>query len=333
MSLELIVLNYNGRSLLAECLPSVVTAAARSSRLCGVTVIDNGSSDGTTNWLLRTYPNVRLVHRENRGLCSYNDVVAASDANVVVLLNNDVKLAVDAVDPLVAPLFSDNAAYDADCFLTAPRCLQFDQRTHEGEKTAVRWRWGLVEGTAFFPGFANVVAQSDWTAAAGCVMAVRRDRFVELGGFDPLFLPGRLEDLDLGYRGFAAGWHARYVPSAVSYHRGAASFGPTFGSAGCDSLAWRNTLLFQWKHLRHPWHRIKALAGVAGRIARETALCATLPSAARWQFTRAFRDAFRLRDAARHSTYRAPTSLQRERRFFARFRPEVLANPIREGAP
>ncbi len=332
MSLELIVLNYNGRPLLAECLPSVVAAAARSSRPCRVTVIDNSSSDGSIDWLRRAYPEIRVASCANRGLCSYNEVVASSDAEVAVLLNNDVKLTDNSIDPLVAPLFADNAAYDTDCFLTAPRCLRFDQRTHEGEKTAVRWRWGLVEGTAFFPGFARVAATSDWTAAAGCVMAVRRERFVALGGFDPLFLPGRLEDLDLGYRGFAAGWHARYVPASLAYHRGAASFGPAYGTNGCDALAWRNTLLFQWKHLRHPWHRAKSMAGVAARVAREAFSAAGAPRASRWQFTQAFRAAWRLRAAARGSNYRVETSIERELQFFARFHPDTLANPSTGGA-
>jgi len=325
MSLELIVLNYNGRPLLAECLPSVVAAAREASRPGRVTVVDNGSTDDSLAWLRVQHPDVHVVRCANRGLCSYNEVVAASDGEIVILLNNDVRLTLGAIDPLVAPLSDGNAAFDPDCFLTAPRCLRFDGQTHEGEKTAVRWRWGLVEGTAFFPGHAAVIHQPDWTAAAGCVMAVRRDRFVQLGGFDPLYLPGRLEDLDLGYRGFAAGWHARYVPESLAYHRGAASFAPAFGESGCDALAWRNTLLFQWKHLRHPWHRARGMFGVAARLARDWVASSPHKQGEAASFTRAFMDAWQMRHQARSSNYRATTSLTRERQFFARFHPASLA--------
>jgi len=56
------------------------------------------------------------------------------------------------------------------------------------------------------------------------------------------------------------------VPSAVAYHRGAASFGPTFGEAGCQWLALRNTLLFQWKNLRHPPHVARHLLALPVRL-------------------------------------------------------------------
>lgn len=332
MALELLVLNYNGRALLAACLPSVVAAARRSSRPCQVAVVDNGSTDESLDWLRETYPQVRIESCPNRGLCSYNKVVGRSSADVAVLLNNDVRLAEDALDPLVAPLVDDNPAFEPNCFLTAPRCYRADGCTHEGEKTAVRWRWGLIQGTAYFSGHEQVADRADWTAAAGCAFAVRRDRFLALGGFDPLYLPGRLEDLDLGYRGFAAGWHARYVPEAVGCHEGAGSFGPAFGAAGCDALAWRNTLLFQWKHLRHPWHRLRGACGVAARVARDAISAPVAGPAARFAFTRALRDAWRLRPEAHTSAYRTPTSLETERRFFARFHPRQLASSTERSA-
>jgi len=332
MSIELIVLNYNGVALLAECLPSIVTAAARSSRRCAVTVIDNASSDGSADWLSNAFPEVRVVQCSNRGLCSYNEVVATSAADVTVLLNNDVRLAAGAIDPLVAPLLDDNPRFESPCFLTAPRCFRFDGRTHEGEKTAVEWRWGVVSGTAFFPGHEASAEVTDWTAASGCVMAVVRERFVELGGFDPLYLPGRIEDLDLGYRGYVAGWHARYVPEAIAFHRGAASFAPEFGSAGCDALALRNTLLFQWKHLRSPRHRARMAAGIAVRVARDVWRAPRVEAKQRWETLRALREATRRWRECASMTSHQPTSARNEGEFFARFHPRRMANPVAEAA-
>lgn len=321
MSIELLVLNFNGRALLAECLPSILAAAGRSSHACTVTVIDNASSDDSLDWLNAHHPTVRTVRCQNRGLCSYNEVAAASTASVSILLNNDVKLAAGAIDPLVAPLLKDSSEYDRDCFLTAPRCFRFDAITHEGEKTAVRWRWGLVQGTAFFPGHEQVIDQADWTAAAGCVMAVSREKFLALGGFDSVYLPGRLEDLDLGYRGYLQGWHAHYVPESIAYHRGAASFGAEFGESGCDALALRNTLLFGWKNLRRPAHRARMTVGIAARVARDVLRSPLLPPVDRFSFCRALRDAWRKRDEIQQQK----TDIRREQDFFTRFQPRRLA--------
>ena len=72
---------------------------------------------------------------------------------------------------------------------------------------------------------------ADLTAAAGPVLAVDRRRFLELGGYDPIYFPGRIEDLDLGFRGWMAGYRGYYVPESVAYHRGFGTFESELGMA------------------------------------------------------------------------------------------------------
>jgi GT2 family glycosyltransferase len=107
----------------------------------------------------------------------------------------------------------------------------------------------LVQGKCRVPGFELLLNQADLTAAAGPVLAVDRQKFLELGGYDPVFYPGRIEDLDLGFRGWMAGYKGYYVPRSVAYHRGFGTFGPVLGRKHCDRLAIRNSLLFAWKNL------------------------------------------------------------------------------------
>jgi GT2 family glycosyltransferase/phosphatidylglycerophosphate synthase len=323
MLAHLLVLNHNGRALLAECLPSVIAAARESRYECNVLVVDNNSRDGSVPWLAEQYPEVRVIHCANRGLCSFNAVVAGLPGPVAILLNNDIKLDRRAVDYLVEPLIEPAS----DCFMTAPRCCRFDGTTYEGFKTAVRWRWGLVQATALFPGHEEAMRTASATASAGAALAVRRDLFTGLGGFDSLYLPGRIEDLDLCYRAFAAGYQARYVPEAVVYHRGMASFGPAFGADGCDHLALRNTLLFQWKNLRHPSHRLRQVSGCAIRVAAEAVRSPWASKGRRWRFTRALREA-----SARWRTQGRPRSVPangREREFFRRFHPSEMVGARR----
>jgi GT2 family glycosyltransferase len=276
---HILVLNFNGRGWLEECLPSVREAAARSPVSCPVTVVDNGSTDGSCALVARRWPDVTLIHEENLGLASFNHVLARLDAPVALLLNNDVKLDPEAVGPLLRPFEEHD-----DVLFTAPQCWTFDGQTYEGMRTRVRTRFGLVQGMCRVPGHEGVVGLADLTAAAGPVLAVDRRRFLEMRGYDPIYFPGRIEDLDLGFRGWMAGYRGYYVPESVAYHRGFGTFESELGLARSDRLAKRNTLIFAWKNtagarlLTHLfWLPIRlAAALVRGRLDFVTAMVEAL---------------------------------------------------------
>lgn len=241
---HILILNYNGRALLQECLPSLVAAAGACPIPCGVSVIDNESTDDSLAYLAEHWPEIQVIREPNRGLASFNAVLGRLDEPAVLLLNNDVKLDRDAIFPLIQAL-DDHA----DALFSAPQCWSFDGSEYEGMRTRVRSRFGMVQGMSRVPGHEAIVDQADLTAAAGPVLAVDREKFLAIGGYDPLYFPGRIEDLDLGFRGWMAGLKGYYVPESVAWHRGFGSFAPAFGESGCDRLALRNTLLFCWKNL------------------------------------------------------------------------------------
>lgn len=259
-SCHILILNYDGEALLEECLPSVVEAARKSPVACRVTVVDNSSADGSVGMLRRRWPGVGLVIEPNRGLASFNAVLARIDEPVALLLNNDVKLDPNAIGPLLEPF-----GRHPDALFTAPSCWTFDGREYEGMRTRVRTRFGLVQGLCRTPDYGAFVDRPDLTASAGPVLAVDRARFLAIGGYDPLYFPGRIEDLDLGFRAWMAGGRGYYVPRSLAYHRGFGSFGPAFGPDGCDRLAARNTLLFAWKNLSGP-RLAKHLAWLPARL-------------------------------------------------------------------
>lgn len=326
VAVDVLVLNYNGGRLLEECLPSVIAAAAASRYGCRVCVVDNASTDDSLEVLARRFAGTEVIRTDNRGLCSYNEILAGRRSTVAVLLNNDIKLAGDAVDRLVdAVLEPDGEDGGRGIFLAAPLCWLFDGQTYEGLKTAVRWRWGLVQATALFAGHETGIYEGGLTASAGAVMAVDRRKFVELGGFDPLYLPGRLEDLDLAFRAYRAGYRCRYVPQAVAYHRGHATFGAVYGQAGSDRLALRNTLLFQWKNLRHPVSVARHVGWLPVRVAYDAVRAAWQPAGRRLVFTRALGEALARLPQALRSGGRVGGKVASERDFFARFHPRAVA--------
>lgn len=241
---QILVLNYNGRDLLTECLPSIIEAAAAAPVPCGVTLVDNDSRDESIALVQERWPGVRISREPNRGLASFNRVLRVLEEPVVLLLNNDVKLAKDAVAPLLR-VFEEHD----DALFSAPLCWTFDGRQYEGMRTRVRSRFGLIQGMSRVPGFESHLEQFDLTAAAGPVLAVDRQKFLQVGGYDPVYFPGRIEDLDLGFRGWMAGHRGYYEPRSVAHHRGLSTFGPALGLARCDSLAVRNSFVFAWKNL------------------------------------------------------------------------------------
>ena len=90
---HLLILNYNGRDLLIECLPSIVAAAARSPWPCAVSVVDNGSTDDSRAVLAARFPSVGVLREPNRGLASFNSVLTRLAEPIVLLLNSDALIA------------------------------------------------------------------------------------------------------------------------------------------------------------------------------------------------------------------------------------------------
>ncbi len=300
---HILVLNYNGCALLQECLPSVIDCARAAAVPCRVSVVDNDSTDESIEFLRQAWPQVTVLSMPNRGLVSFNRAVRELEEPVVLLLNNDVKLGLGCVDRL-AETFDRHA----DCFLAGPLCWTFDGR-FEGTRSELRFRRGIVH-TQLKPIVETEPVATEYTASAGAVFAVRRDKFLALGGFDPLFLPGRYEDLDLAFRGWLAGWKAYFVPEAVAYHKGQTTFAAKFGSRGIRELDIRNALLFAWKNLHESQHMARHLAFLAVRLAVALAMGQTV-------FLRGWSRALRRLSQVRSRRIVACPRIRSERELFA----------------
>ncbi len=228
------IANYNGRELLHGALRSLDVQTFRDFR---VLVVDDGSSDDSVAWLRSNRADVQLIEQPNRGVtAALNVCLSAPDTELVMLLNNDVELRPDCVGELVAALDAHSEAASA-----CAKLLDFERRdVLDGAGDVLTWA-----GSGHRRGHGEIDrGQYDEPRAifGACAAAAvyRRSAIAEVGLLDADF-GAFCEDTDWALRAQLAGFHCRYVPSAVVFHMGSATLG-----AGLTDFTryhlWRNTL-------------------------------------------------------------------------------------------
>lgn len=241
MKIDIVVLNYNGQKIMPECIPSIIEARKNSGHDAGIYVIDNESTDSSLDVLQRWGGEIAVLKHKNKFLCSFNDVVGNLKSDVVILLNNDIR-----VDKLFIDNLADVFVKHDNVFLAAPKILTFDGR-NENAATKVKIKFGLFWASAAPDEGKNNPDASGYTFSSG-FGAFDRKKFLELGGYDEMYLPGRFEDADLSLRAWRMGWASYYEPKSIVYHMGQSTFKERFGKKGIDKIDGRNIFLFMWKN-------------------------------------------------------------------------------------
>jgi GT2 family glycosyltransferase len=235
---SIIILNYNGREHLRYLLPTVRQAVKQHPTPVPVVVVDNRSTEPDVAYLQEHFPEVEvMVAERNDYLFSLNPIVASRDEDVVILLNNDMR-----VDPgFIAPLLRHFD--DPDVFAAIPQIYDW-----EGTVCTNGQRIAHLRRFIFYTTFDNTVVRPSYTLEAGCG-AFRREHFAALGGYDPLYRPGYWEDVDLSYRAWMRGWRCIYEPRSAIYHRVRATFGKQIQESRHRRLDIRNQILFTLKNI------------------------------------------------------------------------------------
>ncbi len=248
MEVAVVIVNWNRRDLLRNCLNSL-----RSQRGVPfeVVVVDNGSEDGSASMVIQEFGNcpdlrVRLVRNEqNRGFCAANNQgIAASGGQFVALLNNDA----EADDGWLAAL-RRCFEHGADIGMAASKILVYEDPRRIDKAGHLIYPDGQNRGRGsgeVDAGQYDQVEEVLWPD--GCAAMYRREMLHEIGGFDEDFF-AYADDAELGLRARIAGWKCLYTPDAVvRHHRGS-----TLGVASSRRLALieRNRVLLAAKLF--PW--------------------------------------------------------------------------------
>ncbi len=239
------VLSWNGRQHLEECLPAL---GRQQPPGCDweVLVLDNGSTDGTADWVRRHHPEVRLIASPvNLGFCAGNNrLVAEAEGDAVALLNNDTRPRPEWLGELVEAL----GRADDDVAAVSGRIVDWD-----GDRLDFARGVLTFDGHAFQQDFGRPLASveipaagSELLFACGGNMLIRRESFEKAGGFDEAYF-AYLEDVDLGWRLWSGGERVEFAPGAVVHHRSMAT-SQLLGNENRGFLFERNAFLTAYKN-------------------------------------------------------------------------------------
>jgi len=233
-AITVIIVNWNGKECIGECLEGLRNQLYRDFT---VVMVDNGSIDGSVEYVKRAYPEVAVLPlNKNYGFCLANNMALEQvETKYVALLNNDVVAGPEWIGRLVAAMEAFPEAGSATSkFLYYDRPDIID-RAGDGYSRAGA---GMLRGRGE-P--ADKYSRREWVfGACGGASVYRMDMLRDIGFFDPDFFI-IYEDVDLSFRAQLMGYRSLYVPEAVVHHRASRSIGhdsPNSVYYGHRNLEW-----------------------------------------------------------------------------------------------
>ncbi len=245
----IVILNWNGLDYLKMFLGKVVKYSLDNETT--VCVADNGSDDGSQDWIASNYKNVKLISLDkNYGFAGgYNRALRQLEARYFILLNSDIEVTEGWNQKLIN--FLDNNPDVASC---QPKILSYtnrDQFEHAGAAGGFIDKYGypFCRGRIF-----NITekdagqynTQTDIFWSSGACMAVRAEVWNRFKGFDDGFF-AHMEEIDLCWQFNNQGLRVTYIPDSVVYHVGGGAL--AYNSPLKIYLNFRNGLFLLYKNL------------------------------------------------------------------------------------
>ena len=214
---SIIVLNWNGKSFLTECLSALTH---QTYCACQIIVVDNGSTDGSVDFLRREFSQFHLVQlTENHGYAGGNTKgLEAAQGDFIALLNNDTRADPYWLENLIQPMLSDPTIG----ICSSKLILNGTGKLESAGDGLTTWGVGFKRGFEQDPALYNVSEPVFGASGAACLY---RRKMLDVTGFLDLDFFFNDEDTDLNFRAQLGGWKCIYVPNAIVYHRVNATIG------------------------------------------------------------------------------------------------------------
>ncbi|MBL4653389.1 MAG: glycosyltransferase family 2 protein [Flavobacteriales bacterium] len=222
VKVAVVILNYNGATYLKQFLPSV-----QHTKNAEIWVADNASTDDSIAFLKETFPQVRVVEMaKNNGYAGgYNEALKQIEAEYFVLLNSDVEVTHNWIEPIIQLMDNDKSV--AAC---QPKIKSYNDKTSFEYAGAAggfidKYGYPFCRGRIFDTlekdeGQYDDAIEVFW--ATGACLFVRSKAYNEVGGLDADYF-AHMEEIDLCWRLKNAGYKIMCEPKSVVYHVGGAT--------------------------------------------------------------------------------------------------------------
>lgn len=237
----IVIPNLNGKKYLADCFDSL---RAQSRQDFSVILIDNGSVDGSAEFVKEEYPEVTVkCFAKNQGFCgAVNEGIRMTETKYVILLNNDTICDPAFVEKLVSAMEQESG-----CFAGSSRMVQMQDPSRMDNcgdfYCALGWAFTPARGKR---AILYERPREVFSACAGAAIYERRI-FDEIGDFDEAHF-AYLEDVDVCWRARIAGYRSIYVPNAVVRHVGSATSGSIYNEFKVRHSS-RNSIYLIYKNM------------------------------------------------------------------------------------
>ncbi len=245
---SVVILNWNGLKHLKEFLPSVCKSTYPNLEII---VADNASTDSSLEFVMSSYPEIKIIRNDgNHGFAGgYNKALEQVDSEYFILLNSDVAVQPDWIQPVITLMQSDPFIAAAQ-----PKILSY-KKPQEFEYAGAAGGFLDMFGYPFCRGRIfdhvekdegqyNDTAEIFW--ASGAALFIKKDKWIEAGGLDEDFF-AHMEEIDLCWRLKNLGYKIMYCHQSIVYHLGG-------GTLNADNpfktyLNFRNNLILIQKNL------------------------------------------------------------------------------------
>jgi GT2 family glycosyltransferase len=241
-SVSVVIPAYNGRTLLEKYLPPLLAASKKCRVPVEIIVVDDASSDETVSYLAGCYPEITLLVNDNNigFAATMNRGIAAATGDVLLALNTDMAVGDDLFDK---PLdrFADPEVFSVTPNLVYPHNGRSQSLTRL--RTGFCWFRAVELQLADLP---TLEGEIPIFFGSGGASFYDREKLLRLGGFDTVYHPFYIEDIDLSYRAWKSGWKCLFEPTVTVYHESNATIKSHYWKRMIKTVSDRNRILFMW---------------------------------------------------------------------------------------